>query len=276
MARRSHRQRRGRNGDQGKKAVGIALITASLAAVIAGGYFFATAQRSPALAKDTLCPVEGPRSATVILLDTSDPLPDVTRQEALKYLMDTAESLPAYGLMEIRLLDPSVPGGRQVFSKCNPGDGSGLSEYTANPAMARKRWTEGFRQPIEKAMTAALAPTDAKTSPIMETVQRIAVDRFSGKAAADMPKSLIVMSDMIEHGPGYSQYQGDLSYGRFKATEAYRRFHTDLQGASVSLYYIQRLAPKRINSAEHIQFWMDWVKDNNGRLTEATKLQGAG
>src|SRR5262249_50445147 len=84
----------------------------------------------------------------------------------------------------------------------------------------------------------------------------------------------ILISDMLEHEPDYSQYGGELSYSRYKASRAYQKFRTNLYGAQVSIYYIQRLSAKPINSADHIRFWAEWIRDNNGRLKQANKLQG--
>ena len=53
--------------------------------------------------------------------------------------------------------------------------------------------------------------------------------------------SLILVSDMIEHTPDYSQYQGDLSYEHYKQSIAYKKQHTDLKGADVTIFYVQRL-----------------------------------
>ena len=50
----------------------------------------------------------------------------------------------------------------------------------------------------------------------------------------------------------------------------------DLHGADVLIYYIQRKTGKPINSADHIKFWAEWIHDNNGRLKQASKLQGVG
>jgi len=110
----------------------------------------------------------------------------------------------------------------------------------------------------------------------MENIQRIAVERFTGRATEDVPKSLVVISDMLQNGPDYSQYGGDLSFGRFKTSRAYKKVQTDLHGADVLIYYIQRQTGKPINSADHIRFWADWIRDNNGRLKQANKLQGVG
>jgi hypothetical protein len=259
-----------------KHVLGGALAVLALGLLTLGAYAYLTAARPPALERASLCPVDGPRSVTEVLLDSTDEIPDVGKREIRTILLDMAETLPAYGFLELRLLDPTMPGGRSIFGKCNPGDGSGLSEWTANPRLARKRWIEGFRQPLEDALGVGFRPAPGKTSPIIATVQRIAVDRFSGRAAEDIPKSLVLVSDMLEHEPDYSQYNGDLSYNRFKASRAYRKLQTDLHGAEVTIYYIQRVTAKPLSSADHIRFWAEWVRDNKGRFKQANKLQGEG
>jgi hypothetical protein len=252
------------------------LTVLALGVLAAGAYVYATVARPPALDQATLCPVDGPRSVAVVLLDSTDEVPETAKREIRTVLVDMAETLPAYELLEIRLLDPKTPGGKSIFARCNPGDGAGLSEYTANPRLARQRWLEGFRQPLDVALEAGFRPLPGKTSPIMETIQRIAIERFTGRAAEEIPKSLVVISDMLEHGPDYSQYTGDLSFGRFKTSRAYKKVQTDLHGADVLIYYIQRQTGKPINSADHIRFWTEWIRDNNGRLKQASKLQGVG
>jgi hypothetical protein len=256
--------------------LGAALALLALGVLSAGAYVYSTTARPPSLDRASLCPADGPRSATVVLLDSTDDIPDIAKREVRTILVDMAEALPTYGLIEIRLLDPNLAGGRSIFAKCNPGDGSGLSEYTANPVMARKRWLDGFREPLDAALQTGLHPLPGKASPIMQTVQRIAVERFTGRASTEIPKSLVIISDMREHEADYSQYTGDLSYGRYKGSRAYRKFQTDLHGADVTIYYVQRLSAKPINTVDHIRFWADWIRDNNGRLKQATKLQGVG
>jgi hypothetical protein len=273
---RTHRLRSRNPRDVRKHVLGGALAVVALSVLAAGGYVYLTAARPPVLDRASLCPVDGARSMTVVLLDSTDEIPDIGKHEIRSVLLDIAETLPVYGLLELRLLDPKTPGGRQIFAKCNPGDGAGLSEYTANPRIARKRWLEGFRQPLEESLDAGFQPAPGKTSPIMETVQQIAVDRFSGRAAEAIPKSLILVSDMLENEPDYSQYTGDLSYSRYKSSRAYKKLQTDLHGAEVIIYYIQRITSMPISSADHIRFWADWVHDNKGHFKQANKLLGEG
>lgn len=245
-------------------------VVAALIAILGGGFIwlFVMADRRPVLDKATLCPEDGARSVAVVLLDTSDEWPDITRAELRKRLEDTASAVPDYGLLELRLLDPSQAGGRVMFSKCNPGDGSNLNEIVANPDMAHKFWMKEFQEPLQLALDKTIVESESETSPILSTIQRIAVDRFG----SDRPANLVLISDMIEHTPDYSQYKGDLSYDNYKQTSAYKKQHTDLEGAEVTIFYVQRL---RMDSGKHIQFWTDWIADNNGTLRQAVKLQGA-
>jgi hypothetical protein len=273
---RAPRRRSRAPGDLRKHLLGGVLTVLALGVLAAGAYVYATVARPPVLDQSSLCPVDGPHSVTVVLLDSTDEIPDIAKREVRTVLVDLAEAMPAYQLLEIRLLDPNLPGGRSIFAKCNPGDGSGLSEYTANPRLAKERWLDGFRQPLDQALDSGFRPAPGKVSPIMATIQRIAVDRFTGRNAEAVPKSLVVISDMLEHEPDYSQYTGDLSYERFKSSRAYKKVQTDLHGADVLIYYIQRTTGRPVNSVDHIRFWAEWIRDNNGRFKQANKLQGVG
>lgn len=273
MSRPSRRRRRRSSRDLRAGVVGAVLGGVALLGLAGLGYVYATADAPPTLDAANLCPVGGARGVTVVLLDNSDPMPEVTMREVSTHLSDLAETLPSYALLEIRLLDPEKPAGRVVFSKCNPGDGSNLSRISGNPAMARKRWLEGFRTPVQEALAGGLRPAPSKWSPIMAAIQGIAVDRFDGRALDGVPKTLVVVSDMLENGPDYSQYAGDLGFERFRAMPAYAKLRPDLKGAAVRLLYVQRL--KGRDPLQHVRFWEAWVKDGNGHLSEAVRLQGA-
>jgi hypothetical protein len=276
LSARTPRRRSSNPGDLSKHLLGGVLTVLALGVLATGAYVYATLARPPTLDHTSFCPISGPRSETVVLLDSTDEIPDIAKREIRTTLVDMAETLPRYELLEIRLLDPKIAGGRMIFSRCNPGDGSDLSEYTANPRLAKQRWMDDFREPLDQALEEGFRPAPGRTSPIMETIQQIAVDRFTGRNVEDIPKTLVLISDMLEHGPDYSQYSGDLSYDRFKGSNAYRRVRTDLHGAAVEIYYIQRAIARPINSVDHIRFWAQWIHDNNGRFKQASKLQGVG
>lgn len=270
---RSRRRRRRRFRNVRAGLLGGILGAAALLGLAALGVTYALAPAPPTLDKATLCPVAGPRSVTVVVLDNSDPFADATAKEVSTRLTDLAESIPAHGLLEIRILDPEAATGRTAFSACNPGNGSNLSQITGNPEMARRRWLDGFATPVKAALEGSIRGTPSKLSPIMATLQRAALDRFSGRALEGVPKTLVVVSDMVEHGPDYSQYQGEPSFERFRETPAYAKTRADLHGAEVRILLVQRI--KGPDPVKLLRFWEAWVKDGNGRLAQADRLQGA-
>ena len=249
-------------------------------AVVAGGafvYFYISTPARPPLDAQTLCPIAGPQGITVVLVDTSDDLPETTRREVLSMLEDMIATLPPFYKLDIRVLDIAGVRSRSLFSKCNPGDGVGLSEWTDNPRIARLRWMENFRKPAAEAVKHSMAPAKAKSSPIMAAIQDIAIDQFTGAASRNAKKSLFVISDMIEFTQDYGQYNRDLTFQRYKQSSAYLKFRTDLHGATVNIRYVNR-QPKgqlAVDGRAHMQFWREWIEDNRGSFGNAKWLQGA-
>ncbi|MDR3465104.1 MAG: hypothetical protein P4M07_04085 [Xanthobacteraceae bacterium] len=254
---------------------GAALLVLAVAAFGALAYFYIAVPQPPQLDAGTLCPVKGPAGITVVLVDTSDDLPDTTKRQVLGMLDDLITGLPDYHKLDIRVLDIPAARSRSLFSKCNPGDGAGLSEWTANPRIARMQWIESFRRPAREAVASSLAAAKATSSPIMAAIQDIAIDQFSSDQAQGIAKNLIVISDMLEYTRDYSQYPaaGDLSYQRFRQSPAYLKFRTDLHGAHVDIRYVQR-GGVRIDTLKHAEFWREWILDNRGTFGSVQRLQG--
>jgi hypothetical protein len=278
MARRPPRQRR----SSGFGWSGLGGIVLLLLAIIAGGalaWFYFSAAPRPVLDAQSLCPVTGPQGVTVVLVDTSDDLPETTRREVLGQLDDMITTLPPFYRLDIRVLDIAGVRSRSLFSRCNPGDGAGLSEWTDNPRIARLRWIEDFRKPAAAAVKNSMASAKAASSPIMAAIQDIAIDQFSAAATQNARKTLYIISDMIEFTRDYSQYPraGDLSFARYKQSPAYLKFRTDLHGATVILRYVTRQTSGQsvLDATRHMEFWKAWVEDNRGVFGGVKRLQGA-
>jgi hypothetical protein len=278
MARR--RPRRAGSVGLGWAGFGGALLL--LLAITSGGalaYFYFSAPARPVLNAQTLCPVEGPRGVTVVLVDTSDDLPETTRREVLGQLDDMITTLPPFYKLDIRVLDIAGARSRSLFSKCNPGDGAGLSEWTDNPRIARLRWIEDFRKPAAEAVKSSVAAAQSSSSPIMAAIQDIAIGEFSPAPRQDAKKTLYIISDMIEFTRDYSQYPraGDLSFQRYRQSPAYLKFRTDLHGATVIIRYVTRQAGGQplLDGTKHMEFWKAWIEDNRGAFGGVKRLQGA-
>ena len=277
MSRRSRNRHKPKKSELWKLIGAILLATMTLGAAGGGLYLWATTPAPAVRDKVTLCPATPPKDIIVAVLDTTDGLPEPARVEALTRLTDLVESFPENALFELRVVDPAYKAGRVVRTLCNPGDGSALSEINANPKRARQIWRGKFRKPIIQELEGSLHAAPSKSSPLLATFQRIALERFTGAKLAGASKHLVIVSDMIEHDPGvYSQYPpNDLSYARFKASPYYRKVRTDLHGAKVDIFYIDR-GLRGLDTGKHIQFWLDWIADNDGGVGRMLKLQGSG
>jgi hypothetical protein len=279
MARRKPRHFR----EAGFGWAGVGGLVLLFVAVVSGGalaFFYFSAPVRRVLDPQTLCPVDGPQAITVVLVDTSDDLPDTTRREVLGELDDLITTLPPYHKLDIRVLDIAAVKSRSLFAKCNPGDGTGLSEWTDNPRIARLRWIDDFRKPAADAVKSSVASSSSKSSPIMAAIQDIAIEQFSSNASQDVSKTLYVISDMIEYTHDYSQYPraGDLSFQRYKQSPAYLKFRTDLHGATVMIRYVTRQSNGQplLDGVKHMEFWKAWIDDNRGTFGGTKRLQGAG
>ena len=255
--------------------LGVTLIGGAAAALIALAIFYWTSPQPIVLRAQDLCPVTGPRGISVVLVDTSDDLLPTTQKEVRTLLDDRINALPPYYILDVRVLDITNARSRSLFSRCNPGNGTGLSDLTNNPTLMRMRWIESFNKPAEEAIGSSLRSAKSRNSPIMAAIQDIALDDFSAEPVQSIPKTLVVISDMLEFTPYYGQYpsQGDLSYERFQRSPAYKKFRTDLHGARVTIDYVDRVEVK-IDTRKHVQFWGDWINDNRGVVALIHHLQG--
>src|SRR6202142_3859936 len=278
MARRRPRQR----STSGFGWSGLGGVLLLLLAIASGGslaWFYFSAAPRPVVDPQSLCPVNGPQGITAVLVGTSDDLPETTRREVLGQLDDMITTLPPFYRLDIRVLDITGVRSRSLFSKCNPGDGAGLSEWTDNPRIARLRWIEDFRKPAAEAVKSSIAAAKANSSPIMAAIQDIAIDQFSSATSQSARKTLYIISDMIEFTKDYSQYPraGDLSFARYKQSPAYLKFRTDLHGATVIIRYVTRQTSGQavLDGTKHMEFWKAWVEENRGVFGGVKRLQGA-
>lgn len=223
--------------------------------------------------KLTGCPVGGPNKAQFIIVDTTDALPEMSKKQVEQALMVIAGSARKGELLEVRTIDTGSTAGTLQFSKCSPGDGSDEDITTGNPEKTRKRWQADFIKPFQGILPGILDGELGKSSPILETLQAIAVERVAPLRQAGVPVELLVISDMRQHSSAFSHYKSNASYADFKGSAAYRNLHTDLGGASLAIKYVQRQTP-RIDEQDHLQFWMDWANDNGAVLETVERLQG--
>ena len=270
---RTKRRRRKTESSLGLILGTIALAIASLG--ILGGYVYLKyrAGSQVAIDKASLCPVDGPKEITAILLDVTDPISPTTATDLRNNFQDTVNSVPVGGLIQVYALTDVAGELKMTFSGCNPGSGADADEWTSNPRLRQKRWEEGFEKPLKELAEKMDQGAEGKQSPIMAGIQKINLDVFGNPSFKSILKTLVIASDMIEHTKNYSMYSTGPDYAKFLKTSARDEYRTTLTDVTVRMLVFQR--PGLKFTTEQIgEFWANWVVANKGSWGGYVRLEG--
>jgi hypothetical protein len=225
---------------------------------------------------ETLCPkYEPPKAVTIILLDTSDSLSETQRLRLETDLKNIHHNVPKFGLLEIYAVG-TTPGEvvYPVLALCNPGDGSDVSEFYQNPSLARKKWTE-FERRLSSELNRLLAAKGTDVSPIMEAIQATSLRTFGRSELANVPRKLVVVSDLLQNVPGgFSQYGGIGEFANFRRTAYFSKVRSVLTDVEVSVFYLVRpTSPQKW--PEHRLFWEEYFHSQGATLERLDPVYGA-
>ncbi len=201
---------------------------------IGGAYFWYESQRTEL--DEAFCPTNGPVSVTAVLIDRTDTLNRVQQEDVRKRLNGLRDSVPIQGLLAIYSVDSTEEGLlKPEFRLCNPGHGEELSKWVANPRLAQMRWEELFGHPLQEVFDSMVEGGSADSSPILESIQSVALSVFVSEKVKNVHKELIIVSDMLHYTVELSHYRGENKFERLRASNYYRRIQTNLDGAKVSI-----------------------------------------
>ncbi|KQV41916.1 hypothetical protein [Rhizobium sp. Root1204] len=249
----------------------VLLVLIMIGAVV--GYFYLRdrSEQFPPLNAE-YCPTTGPTSITAVLLDTTDPIADITKVDLKRQFQKTITDVERGGLIEVYALTDREGALTRTYRGCNPGDGADADELVSNRKRIQMRWEEGFNKPLQNIGELLGEGSEGKQSPIMAGIQRIVVESFSDAKLEDKPKTLIVASDMVEHTAAFSIYKSGTDYAAFEKSSASDKFRSPLDGVGVKVFAFQRENTKPLN--ELPDFWLKWVAANGGEWIGYERLAG--
>lgn len=255
----------------------LGLVLIALAILVAGGLFAASRyiqSKRPALDNASMCPVQGPAGLIVLLVDTTDPLNAIQQADLKNQLERLKDGMPKYYAIEVYTVSEPKEGllkplGARV---CNPGNGRDASELTSNPRLIKERWEQRFSLPLEDLFTRMLVVPPAKESPIFESIQSVAVTAFGSVPDSTTHRTLVIVSDMLQNMPEYSQYREIGPFQQFQHSAYYQRIKPDLRGVGVELYYIRR--DQNVQVGKHMLFWQEYFAAAGATLTHVVRLEG--
>ena len=250
--------------------VPLGIITLLLIGVVA---FYQVGIRAPET-DDHFCPKDtGPIGATVLLLDTSDPLTPKHRAELERLASQIAsERVGRMGIAPGELLavyeltqDPGAP--KQLIQVCrpfkNPKDRTWRDDIHSGRRFAEQDWHR-FEDALANAFPERVSKPQP-TSPLLETITVLAARHMPGKRGDEGFKvHLIIFSDLLQHTPRFSHYvpYPDAKDMRHDA----RDLLTDLTGTKVSLFRLERPKYAKLQTASHYYWWTELVQEQGGQI----------
>ncbi len=193
----------------GKAILGVALIVIALC-LAGGGVYAVHILKQQKFDPETLCPLEGPKAVTLILIDKTDPLTAAEQARVRNLIAAEADAIPTGSRITVKLLQQregaSETARATAADLCNPG--AEANPLFENPRRVAARYRSAFQEPIEQAIASVESAGSAPASPIARAIEETI------EAAPQGPGhrfKLILVSDLMEHTPEASAYSGTLS-----------------------------------------------------------------
>ena len=229
--------------------------------------------RAPPL-DDRGCPKDtGPVGATVLLLDTSDPLTpkhraelgrlggQIASEQAGPLGIAPGELLAVYELTQ----DPGAP--KPLVQACRPFKHPKDRTWRDDIHQGR-RIAEGDWSRFEDALANVFPERQGQpqpNSPLLETITVLAARHLPGKRGnPEFKVRLVVFSDLLQHTDRFSHY------GPYPDAKAMRReardLVTDLTGTSVSLFRLERPRYAQWQTKQHYYWWTELILEQGGQI----------
>jgi hypothetical protein len=246
----AHARRQAQRRSQDRR--GLLFIAVSVG-VILGAVGLGLAFHSEAVSKTTGCPMShhAPAAHTLILLDETDKLAKGEVDYARHIIMNEYFWLPIGGRLTVRNILASPDDGTDIVV-CRLDDGSKILGLSKNPKKVKQDFQKIAGAKLnELLVNVATAPTQTY-SPIAETVAGV-MDRAD--FGADIKaRRLVLLSDMAQHSPDFSQYGAGTPHSNLG------EFHRDMSGVEMRIQYIPRHELVKLQTEAHRRFWLNYFR----------------
>ena len=250
----------------------IAAVLAVVAGVGAIYGIVASSQRK--LDAVTLCSAS-PESVTVLLVDVTDPMNTPQRQDFINQLVRLKNSIPRYGKLIVAKVDDTREGLlAPVITRCNPGTREDVNSATGNPDALQKQWAESFDAPLNEAFGRLSSASGADKSPILESIQSIALTELQKPGLERIKKRLIVASDLLQNTAEMSFYRSLPEPRALVEGAPFRRLRTDLRGVEVELWMLERADAAATQPRALAELWEKMIDAEGGDVRRIYNVSG--
>ncbi|WP_420857874.1 hypothetical protein [Marivivens marinus] len=229
-------------------------LIAVLASIVVGGFLASDYyMRELAVDDETLCPVDGPEHATLVLLDLTDPISAAQSSRLRTILGGEIARAPAGTMFSVGVVseDPTNWGAR--FARCKPQQEENANPLIQNPRMIGERYNDEFIVPFDQAIGTLLTVEAENSSPIMESLQALVADSPSIETVPGRRK-LIVVSDLLQNSQILSFFREEY-WEEFASVGGVTRLAGDLHNVEVMILRIPRQT-SQTGEDRVDQFWI--------------------
>jgi hypothetical protein len=157
-----------------------------------------------------------------------------------------------------QLLDP-------VFSGVSNYSEKTKNYFTSAPEREKRVWETQFEQPYLAALETAIASSDSKYSPILESIKSAVIKTLNVYEAKGKPKRLILVSDLMQHTSSLNLYKEIPDYKLLKQNPEFRNLRIDLTGIEFEIWWLNPPNnPTIYNKLQNI--WLQIIYDQMGAI----------
>jgi len=177
----------------------------------------------------------------VVLLDVTDNLSMQEKQAVVNNFEDIVLQSPSNTSFQVfRVQDIAGSLLAPVGAAFNQIQGNAeANPLISNPHQQRRQWLESFKAPLMRALEMAMSSDSADQSPIMESVQSVALTTLLTPEAKGAPRRLILVSDLLQHTDEFSFYKSIPEFSSLSDNTNYAKLKTNLSGVDVELWVLR-------------------------------------
>jgi hypothetical protein len=226
--------------------------------------------------KETSCNIDKIEQLTIFVIDTSDkltPIQQTSLNERLWNYVNNIEKnnhqIQVFSVDKIneKILEP-------LIKICNPGDEKEISSLTGNKKITRLNFEKNFKEKIDNIFADLLNKESSDKSPIMESVQSVAVSQLISNKNKFSKFRIILISDLLQNSENFSFYKGDFSFDKFVKSDNFRFLKTDFKNAEIELYFLNRKKDINLQNESLRDFWIKYFQEQNATVTRFLPIEG--
>jgi len=211
-----------------------------------------------------------PTDQTVVLIDQSEALTETHRRFALSFIKDyvaddtrfpVRSRIALFTFSKATFELPSGPRLRPSSDLCRPpARGNDLYE---NNRKITKDFHQRFLVPVTATLEQSLTTEVGEQSPILETLQLMSRSQEIDDGGR---KTLIIVSDMLQHTAPFNHYGPGRGYDDFVRSGFAADVKADFRDWNVIVIYLRRYRDRQLQQTAHIDFWQRYFSEAGAKI----------